>query len=227
MGRMAFKAAAWIVAIPIITICAYFSAALIGGLLGRGGQAASGPPAVDVYLRTNGVHADLVLPVKALDVDWRRRLPFVESDPDLNYVAFGWGDREFYLTTPSWGDLRTTTALKALSGLDDSVMHVEAAPPPSPLASRHPIAQLHVSERQYRLLVEFVEASFQRDGAGSIILIQGAHYNDHDAFFEARGHYSAVNTCNEWTRRALQHADLRVPLWAPFDVALFRHLMQT
>jgi uncharacterized protein (TIGR02117 family) len=226
MGKTIIKAIAWIMATPIIMVCAYFSAALIGGILGEGGATRSGPPAIDVYVRTNGVHADLVLPMTALDIDWRQRLPFTESDPALNYLAFGWGDREFYLTTPSWADLRATTALKALSGFDESVMHVEAAPPPSPFASRHPIAELHISEQQYRQLVAFVEGSFRRDASGTAILIEGARYNAHDAFFEAKGHYSAINTCNEWTRQALHHADLRTPLWTPFDIALM-HQMRT
>lgn len=224
MGRMAIKRIAWILAVPIITICAYLSAALIGGMLGHGGHAESGPAPIDIYVRTNGVHADLVLPMTALDIDWRQRLPFAETDPGFDYLAFGWGDREFYLTTPSWADLRASTALKALGGLDSTVMHVEAAPPPSPLASRHPIAEMHLSEKQYRQLVDFVEASFMRNADGSPILIKGAHYGAHDLFFEARGHYSALDTCNEWTRDALEHADQRTPLWAPFDVALFHHL---
>ncbi len=224
MGRVVLKTVAWLMATPIMMVSFYFLAALVGGLLGEGGHAKSGPPAVDIYVRTNGVHADLVLPMTALDIDWRQRLPVLESDPNLNYLAFGWGDREFYLTTPTWADLRATTAVKALTGFDSSVMHVEAAPPPSPLASRHPIAELRVSEQQYRLLVEFVEASLLRDANGSAIEISGAHYGPHDAFFEARGHYSAIQTCNEWTRQALHHADLRTPVWAPFDIALMHQL---
>lgn len=59
---------------------------------------------------------------------------------------------------------------------------------------------------------------------GHPLIIAGAHYGANDAFFEARGHYSLFETCNEWTRRGLAAAGVRVPVWAPFDKALFYQL---
>jgi len=224
MARLAFRIAAWGVGVPVGLAVTYLAAAVIGGMLTRGGAETAGPDEVDIYLRTNGVHADLVLPVAALDVDWRRRLPL--NDPDVAdggfpYLAFGWGDRGFYLTTPTWADLKVTTALCALSGLDDTVMHVQAANAPEP-GSRS--AELRLSAAQYHHLVDFIDHSFDRDAGGAPIPIPNAHYGRHDSFFAGRGHYSAFMTCNEWTRQALAHADLRTPLWAPFDLALFHHL---
>ena len=86
-------------------------------------------------------------------------------------------------------------------------------------------AKLSLSADQYRRLADFIEQSFGHDAAGAPIPIAGAHYfGRHDAFFEGRGHYSAFNTCNEWTRQALVQAGQPAPLWAPFDVALFHHM---
>ena len=39
------------------------------------------------------------------------------------YVAFGWGDRAFYLETPQWRDMKVATAFKAVAGLGDTVIH--------------------------------------------------------------------------------------------------------
>jgi uncharacterized protein (TIGR02117 family) len=224
MARLALKIGVWCAGVPLALALTYLGAAALCGLIITGGKADSGPRDIRIFVRSNGVHADLVLPVSALDIDWRKHL--LIEDPDvLNggfaYLSFGWGDRGFYLTTPTWSDFKLPTALKALSGLDSTVMHVEAANAP---ASGPLSAELRLSAEQYRRLADFVDQSFVHDAEGAPIPIPGAHYGPHDAFYAARGHYSPIDTCNEWTREALAHADLRTPLWAPFDVALFHHL---
>ena len=40
------------------------------------------------------------------------------------FVGLGWGDKGFYLETPTWADLKTSTALKAVSGYNTTAMHV-------------------------------------------------------------------------------------------------------
>jgi len=215
-----------ILLVPFGLAALYLGSAAAGGLLPHGAMPDPGLKQIDVYVHSNGVHADLLLPVSALDVDWRKRLPSYD-DPDLAnggfaYLAFGWGDRTFYLTTPTWSDLKLSTALWALSGFDGTVMHVQSANIPAPGPRT---AHLSLTAEQYHHLVDFIDASFQHDPAGLPLPIAGAHYfGNHDAFFEARGHYSAFNTCNEWTRQALVRAGQATPLWAPFDVALFHHI---
>lgn len=224
MARFALRAVLWCVGVPFGLAILYLGLAVIGGLITTGGADDPDPKDVRIFVRSNGVHADLVLPVSALDIDWRKHLPI--DDPDVldgsfAYLAFGWGDRGFYLTTPTWADLKISTALKAVSGSGGTVMHVQAAnaPPAGPMA-----AELRLSARQYRRLVDFVDQSFTHDVDGAPILIAGAHYGRHDFFYEGRGHYSPVNTCNEWTRDGLARADLPMPLWTPFDIALMHHL---
>ena len=226
MVRRTIKILALSLLAPFALTAAYLSAAALAGLVPIGPATDRGPKEVDIYVHSNGVHADLLLPVTALDIDWRRRLPTYD-DPDVAdggfpYLAFGWGDRSFYLNTPTWADLDAQTALLALSGMDGTVMHVQSASPP-PLGPR--TARLSLTAGQYHQLVDFIDQSFQHDGAGLPIPIAGAHYyGRHDAFFEGRGHYSMVTTCNEWTRQALSHAGQRTAVWAPFDIALFHHM---
>jgi uncharacterized protein (TIGR02117 family) len=81
-----------------------------------------------------------------------------------------------------------------------------------------------LASEDYRRLAAFIAAQFRHDAAGDVIIVPGAHYGRYDAFFEAEGHYSAFETCNEWTRQALAVAGVRVPLWSPFDRALLFQL---
>src|ERR1051325_6241911 len=75
---------------------------------------------VTIFLRTNGVHTDVVLPVRTEYKDWSRSISYKNTrsgDSLFDYLAFGWGDREFYLETPTFADLKPGTALRAVFGL--------------------------------------------------------------------------------------------------------------
>jgi hypothetical protein len=45
--------------------------------------------------------------------------------------------------------------------------------------------------------------------------ISGAHYGHNDAFFQANGHYSLLQTCNTWTGAGLRAAGVKVSRWTP------------
>jgi len=202
------------------------------------------PPAqgVTIYLRHNGIHTDLLLPAATPQIDWRREFraadfapplqaahpPFrlalaAEIPPDRNpvatFVAIGWGDRGFYFDTPTWADLTPPVAVMALSGVGDSVVHVEYLPTPAPGPR---LRSLTLSPAAYARLVSHVQAAFARDAAGARIAYAGRGYTLHDTFYAARGHFSPLTTCNEWVRGALADAGVRVPMWAPLPYALFR-----
>jgi Protein of unknown function (DUF2459) len=43
-----------------------------------------------------------------------------------------------------------------------------------------------------------------------------------DVFYTAQGRYSALNTCNSWTRDRLAEAGVRVGRWTPFAGGVMR-----
>lgn len=227
MSKRWIRAGLSVVIAPFAMVAVYLLVAVVGGLIAVNRDRAPLSSGVEVYLVGNGVHTDVVVPIVTPEKDWAGALPMgmLRIYPGFHdYLAFGWGDREFYLATPTWDDFRLSTAVKALFGLDRSVIHIEAMarPFPSP-ATRH----LVLSAEAYGRLVRYLEAGFRRDAQGRPQLIQDVHYNLRDAFFEANGHYSMFLTCNEWVRRALAAAGVRVPLWSPFDVALFYQVPDT
>ena len=100
---------------------------------------------------------------RAEGVDWSRDHPPSDmrrlAEP-LEFIAFGWGDANFFANTPTWADLKWGTALAALSGTGDGAVHVEYVATPSGYAGR----DLRLSGTQYARLVEYIRASFARDG---------------------------------------------------------------
>jgi uncharacterized protein (TIGR02117 family) len=172
---------------------------------------------IAVYACDNGVHADLVLPVKAGVVDWRAELP--EAVPmrasEQDYVSFGWGSRDFYINTPTWADLRVGTALKAVLW-DVTVVHVENRGPPSP---QEACGTWVVDAHAYQRIAVYVAASFQTPTA---LVARG--YGPRDTFYAANGRYTIIDTCNQWTGQALRAGGAPVAPWTPFSFLVLWNL---
>ena len=180
---------------------------------------------VEIYITTNGVHADFTLPVQTPVVNWRRHFPLQEyagAKSSDQYIAFGWGDRGFYLDTPQWSDLTASTAIEALFLPSPTAMHVtyyQQAPSPATDSRR-----LYLSEAQYRQLVRYIQKSFASTIDGDFLLIKGAGYSPYDNFYEANGSYSLFYTCNNWVNEGLKEIGVKTAVWAPFDWGVLHHL---
>ncbi len=184
-------------------------------------QASTG---VDIWVWNQGVHTDLVLPIRSATIDWTAFAPL--EDPAIlrfqRYVAIGWGDHDFYVLTPRWDDLSIGTTLKAVFWPSATVMHVTyhaLTPLPGPRC-----VKLTLTATEYRELVTFIRASFRLDASGRPMLLKGESYWSSDAFYHAEGSYHLLDTCNNWTNRALKHIGVRTAAWSPFAYAIFDHL---
>ncbi|MGH6609774.1 MAG: DUF2459 domain-containing protein, partial [Burkholderiaceae bacterium] len=108
------------VAAVILIAAIYITAAIALGALPVNASFTETPDGIPIYLRTNGVHAELILPTRTESVDWSIDHPPVHmralAEPH-EWIAFGWGDLGFFANTPTWADLKLGTALTALSGL--------------------------------------------------------------------------------------------------------------
>ncbi len=182
------------------------------------------PPVVEdgitVFILSNGVHTDLVLPLISPERDWRQVLAMEHvplQDSTYVHVGFGWGDKGFYLNTPEWSDLTPGTALTAMCYLGSTAMHVtyhrrlEVGPR---------CRKVMVDPATYRALLAHVDEGFHRGAEGGPEWIPGHHYGQSDAFYEGTGVYGLFYTCNSWTNAGLRKAGLPACLWTPFDTGI-------
>jgi uncharacterized protein (TIGR02117 family) len=177
---------------------------------------------IEIYLLTNGAHTDLVLPLKNEHKDWSQLLPYSHlpsNDSTLNYAAFGWGDKGFYLDTPTWADLKASTAFKASFWLSSSAMHVTFYKNPEVSATCRKIL---VDKAAYQKLTTFIESSFRKNEDGSVQHIVGHSYAQNDAFYDAKRTYNLFYTCNTWTNEALKQSGLKACIWTPFQSGLMK-----
>jgi uncharacterized protein (TIGR02117 family) len=164
------------------------------------------------------------MPVKNALHDWSQKVLFSDNlsgRTDYKYIGIGWGDKGFYLDTPTWADLKFSTAFKAAFWLSESAMHCTFYDKMTEAAD---CKKIMISKNQYKKLVEFVDKKFDKDPFGNYILVPTkAVYGKNDAFYDAIGSYSFLYTCNTWTNDALKAAGQKAALWTPTDFGIFRH----
>ena len=219
--RAALRAAAVLAALPFL----YFFAAFILALVPANAGWREPKHGVTIFVRTNGVHTWIMVPKVTPDMDWRPLVPGKDlKDPRwgrASHVALGYGNRTFYLETPTWGDLTMKNAFLAAFGSGRSLMHADHDTAPRPTEYQRPLTLSHA---EYARLVDFMQASFQRDAEGRTMPLLGRGYAANDMFYEAVGPYNAVLTCNEWTGRALRRAGVRTGLWTPLSQSIMWRL---
>lgn len=182
---------------------------------------------VEIWVVSNGPHTDIVLPIRSAEIDWTEFVDTKAFKPSqFNYISFGWGDRGFYLDTPSWAKLKPKTAFKALFKLGKTTMQVVLYDDiPSNLKW---VKSLTISTEQYQNIIAYIKQSFKYSDDGELMHIDFAGLPAYDAlnynFYEAEGQYHFLKTCNCWVNNALKEGEVKTPTWAPFSKAIFHQL---
>lgn len=197
----------------------YITIVLLGIAFCVGNEAHGNIP---IYVRSNGVHTDICVPVKNDQIDWEQyfHIEDYEYIPNGNFLAIGWGDKGFYLDTPTWGELKVSTALNAMFLPSETAMHVEFIPDPK--VSEYCV-RTAISEENYEQLIDYILNSFDTQN-GAFQLIPGKGYGMTDNFYEAKGHYQMFRTCNVWTNQGLKSAGIRTSLFSVLPEGNIRHL---
>lgn len=176
-----------------------------------------------IYIKSNGVHTDIVVPIKTEYKDWSEKVKFdhiASKDSTMQFIGFGWGDKGFYLNTPEWSDLKFSTAFNAAFYLGTSAMHATFY---KQIKENENCIKINISKEEYANLIKYIEDSFQVDADGSPILINATTYGQNDSFYEAKRKYSLFYTCNTWANNALKSADQKAAVWSPTDTGIFCH----
>lgn len=234
----ALKAAGWFVAAIVALAACYGLAGWAGSGISRNGdwvEAASTsadanaqPTAdfatdgtVEILLETNGVHTALVMPLTTPIKDWRPNFPASDlpsGDEPFTHIALSWGEKEVFLNTPRWEDLRLSTVLNILQFKGEALLHAAHYVRPAPSKTLRPI---RLSADEYARLVGFIEG----------YIVQGSPqpypgYGAQDVFYNAHGTYTPLKTCNQWTSDALAAAGVRTGWWTPFAGGVMKWVSQ-
>jgi len=199
----------------------FLSAEILSGVIVNKSQ--SQPKEMAVFIYTNGLHTDIVMPIRTEIIDWSQKIKFSDTksrDSLQNFVAIGWGNKEFFIDTPSVSQLKLSIAVRAGLGISPSAMHTTFL---KSVQEDEFCRKIEISKSQYADLVDFIESYFIKDSPGNFVNIPTPNtYGDTDAFYEAKGRYTVFYTCNTWANSALKSAGLRSCLWTPFQRGIFK-----
>lgn len=156
-----------------------------------------------VYLVSHGWHAGLVL--RRADIhtdDWPENVDF----PEAEFYEIGWGDQQFYLSP----DAHLGVTLRAALWPTPSVLHIVGFR--DVLTTYFPFSEIiefKLSEPNFTLLVRYIGASFARDDNGQVQALGNGLYGD-SQFYLSRESYHLFRTCNVWTAKALNTANIPI-----------------
>ncbi len=225
--RLGTRLFARAVAAVALAVLAYVIVSLVLAIPARNASFRSAAAGVPIYVFSNGIHCDLYLPARAAGKDWLLELRNERFDRErsrVRYLRFGWGDRGFYLETQNWSDLKALVLMEALFKKSPAVLHVEWAdfePLPSDRCLR-----LVLEPAAYLRLADRIAGDFVRDESGKPRILPGRAYSQQDAFYDAKGSYSIIDTCNTRTAGYLEAAGVRTPFFASFAAGLLSQLRQ-
>lgn len=204
----------------ILFVHFYLMVILWGMIIPSGSSSENGE--FTLYVRSNGVHTDLCLPTNTAHFDWTTFIPLdhFEDITQTEYIAIGWGDKGFFLDTPTWAELKVSTAVNAAFLPSPTAMHVEYMNEPR---ESEKVKSVKVSSTHYKRIIRFIKRSFKQS-SNCVSLIPNRGYWERDNFYDAYGNYHLFNTCNVWVNDALKSAQLRTSLLSILPEGNLRHL---
>ncbi|MBA16143.1 MAG: TIGR02117 family protein [Sphingomonas sp.] len=220
-GRRLWHALLWLVLAIAALFALWNAAALAGTLIPVNAGRIPPKDGIRIFVEDNGVHTGIVIPAEADGVGWSDLVrPGDLRDPRYAahpWLAIGWGDRGFYMETPTWADVSPGRTAAALAGMGDTVLHVEHIPEPTTGPDRR---ELILTPEEYRRLTDFIRATF------ADLPESWPGYGRHDAFYAARGRYNLFRTCNSWTGEALRAAGVPMGIWTPLSASVMYWMPQ-
>lgn len=159
----------------------------------------SSPSLRPIFVVNQGWHSGIVLSRDDLGSSLRDSLPETRTS---EWLEFGWGDREFYLSSgySYW------QAFKAAFFSSATVLQVSGLPTlPQDFFKHSEVFQIWLTEEGKASLNQTIENTIVRDEKAELKRVAKSLYGD-GSFYEAVGDFSLLHTCNSWTSEALSRA---------------------
>ena len=204
----------------VLLVVVYFFIAFILALIPVNSDFKQQENGTAIYVCSNGVHTDIVVPSQSGSINWNH---FLKLDNSYKYVAFGWGEKDFYMNTPTWADLKFWTAFKAAFLFNHGVLQIYGFS--AKLKETKNTIKINLTKEQMNQLNDYIYDSFIFDDLKVPKQVMPTKISDPDIlYYEATRKYSIFFTCNNWTSKGLKRAGVKNSVWAPFDRSVLFYL---
>jgi uncharacterized protein (TIGR02117 family) len=186
---------------------------------------------VEIVVVSNGYHAGVALPRATLaDYASGRGYPALiavtQRFAAFEWIEFGWGDREFYRSTPTPGDLQVSLALRALFWPgNETVVHVVGLDrEPERAFVETDVVRVTLSRNGFDQMLQKLDATFVPPWSGTLTDLGRGLYGP-SLFYPATGTFSFMHVCNHWVDDLLGAAGLpTAPVLATIPAGLMLNL---
>ena len=179
---------------------------------------------IEIFIISNGVHADICFPEESANLDWKNLLNFESfqtSSDQIKYLSIGWGDKGFYFDTPTWADLSAKTAATAAFIPSPTAMHITALRYKPTINER--IKSTKVTKEQLLKMEKYMRDHLELKDQKAQLIDCCRYDGFDDNFYEANGSYHLFRTCNTWANQVLKKGGIKTATWAPFDRCILYH----
>lgn len=158
---------------------------------------------IEVTIISHGWHTGFVLPSDTIT----RQIPQLKDRfGNAPFIEFGWGDKDFYQAK----EITLGLTLRAILWPTESAVHAVAVPEAVEIYfSNSDYKKVCLQDRHYAKLISFIENSFYKDSNGDIVPLNRGIYGD-SQFYKGEGDYFFMNTCNTWTAKGLNSANMDI-----------------
>ncbi|HEY9235702.1 MULTISPECIES: DUF2459 domain-containing protein [Phenylobacterium] len=198
-----------------VTLVALLAAAAFVAATARPADPALFPPkpgerTVTVYLLYNWMHSRLVVPTAALEASPAAAAAIAATPRKGPWTAVSYGDARFYRER-GWTPMRVVDFLRSmLAPGNPAAVLIEPMPQPSPETLGRPVTRLVLTERGFERLRARLDATFQLEAGGPIIIGRGR--NPDALFFQSAKGADLAHQCNHWVAGLLNAAGVPVNL---------------
>ena len=161
-----------------------------------------------IYILYDEMHSDILLNIEGINQKLKTELKPIIQDRK-GYLAFGWGDKETYLNTPTWNDIKISTSLKALFINTPSILHISFYRNVDRFKN---IKKVELSKEEKGKLEESILETFDLENRE---IYKG--YSRDDLFYSSIYSYNLFHTCNTWTGDRLREANVSMSYWTPLS----------
>lgn len=169
-----------------------------------------------ISLTHDFAHVNFMIDLSKSSVDWQNLLPDLVPINE-GYLLVGWGEKQVYMTTPTWSDLRASVAFTALMVNTPGTLHLQYLPDaPNQYLEVTPLllSTASVNTIEQQIFDSFATANYEKSDTPQL-LSQG--YGTNDQFYYALGKYNLFTTCNTWIGEILNKAKVPISRWTPFS----------
>ncbi len=143
----------------------------------------------------------------------------------FDWIEFGWGEREFYQSVPTVGDMNLRLALRALfyPGTE-TVLHVVGITGDPAQAFKAEMMKVPLSRNGFDQMLAKLEATFVPPQNGALPDLGRGLYGP-SLFYPATGTFGIFRVCNHWIGDLLGAAGLPTnPVMATLPAGLIAYL---